>query len=244
MVAVDASANGSLSRAFGTSLPPNPRPQAADLDLEAGSLQGAVADPVPPGQQLLVGVPQPLADPGGLAAPGLERLEGAPQVGPADLPAVRRQMAGRPNSDPSRRWHGCPPRASPRLRPVPGSCEWRTPRPLGHRGPQPGLAAALPPAGLVEIDRGLLTNEGARLLHRPRQGRRHRLFQAADGAHRQSNPEGRPTAARCCAGSSDRCRPAGRPRPARWARRWAATRLPGQSASVRPSQWRQRRACN
>ena len=26
--------------------------------------------------------------------------------------------------------------------------------------------------------------------HRPRQGRRHRLFQAADGAHRQSNPEG------------------------------------------------------
>ena len=59
-----------------------------------------------------------------------------------------------------------------------------------HRGPQPGLGAALAPAGLVDVDDALSANEGARLLDRTRQGRGHFLFQPADGTQRHLQAEG------------------------------------------------------
>ena len=71
----------------------NVRPQRLDPGLEVVPGQGAGADPVPLGEHRVAGGRQLLADPGGLAAPGLEVLEGAPQMRPADLPAFQGQMA-------------------------------------------------------------------------------------------------------------------------------------------------------
>ena len=166
-----------------------PSTQAADVDLEAGPLQGAVADPVPPGKHLIAGVQQPLPDPGGLSASGHELLEGAPQMSPADLAASKRQMPvgriaiGADHRPVIRTQHLVDSVPSPAF----SKGEHRDA--LGHRGPQPGLGAALPPAGLVDVDDALSANEGACLLDRPRQGRSHLLFQSADRTQRHLEAE-------------------------------------------------------
>ena len=61
---------------------------------------------------------------------------------------------------------------------------------LGHRRPQPGFGAVLPPACPVDVDDSLSANEGARLLDRTRQGGRYFLFQPADRTQRHLKAEG------------------------------------------------------
>ena len=130
-----------------------------------------------------------LTDAGGRSAASGELLEGAPQMRPADLPASKRQMrVGRIaiRADDRRVI-----RAEQLLDPVaaPACSNFEHGDVLGHRRPQPGLAAAFPPAGLVEVDDSLSANERPRLLDRIRQGRRHLLFHPADRARRPLDPE-------------------------------------------------------